>query len=379
MEIENGFLDVFGELEDPRREHRKLYPMAEILFVTLCGLICGAESWIDVETFGQAKLEFLKKYLPFENGIPSDDTFRRFFRAIDPEQFQKLFVEWIRVWLNPEVAEKVIAIDGKKLRGSHDGDKSAIHMVSAFASEAGIVLGQMKTQEKSNEITAIPELLDWIDIRGSIVTIDAAGCQKTITQKIVKGGGDYLISLKGNQGTLHEDVKLTFEQPCEQAIANLKSIETPPEKGHGRIEIRRCRVDTHIDWLRERHPQWTDLKSIVAVESERHIGDKVSTETRYFISSSTESPERLLSAVRQHWGIENKLHWVLDVSFGEDHSRIRKHHAPANIAIIRHAALNMMRTAKANNPALKRTSIKLMRKSAGWKDEALALILEQVF
>ena len=379
MEIESGFLDVFGKLEDPRREHRKLYPMAEILFVTLCGLICGAESWIDVEMFGQAKLEFLKKYLPFENGIPSDDTYRRFFRAIDPEEFQKLFVEWIRVWLNPEVAEKVIAIDGKKLRGSHDGEKSAIHMVSAFASEAGIVLGQMKTQEKSNEITAIPELLDWLDIRGAIVTIDAAGCQKTITQKIVKGGEDYLISLKGNQGTLHEDVKLNFEQPCEQAIANMKSTETSPEKGHGRIEIRRCRVNTNIDWLRERHPQWTDLKSIVAVESERHIGDKISSETRYFISSLTESPERLLSAVRQHWGIENKLHWVLDVSFGEDNSRIRKHHAPANIAIIRHAALNMMRIAKANNPTLKRTSIKLMRKSAGWKDEALALILEQVF
>jgi predicted transposase YbfD/YdcC len=211
------------------------------------------------------------------------------------------------------------------------------------------------------------------------VTIDAAGCQKTITQKIVKGGGDYLISLKGNQGTLHEDVKLNFEQPSKQAIANMKSIEASPEKGHVRIEIRRCRVNTNIDWLRERHPQWTDLKSIVAVESERHIGDKISRETRYFISSSTESPERLLSAVRQHWGIENKLHWVLDVSFGEDNSRIRKHHAPANIAIIRHAALNMMRTTKANNPALKRTSIKLMRKSAGWKDEALALILEQVF
>ena len=186
MEIENGFLDVFGKLVDPRREHRKLYPMGEILFVTLCSLICGAESWIDVETFGHAKLAFLKQYLPFENGIPSDDTFRRFFRAIAPEKFQELFVEWVRVWLNSDVAEKVIAIDGKRLRGSYDGNQSAIHMVSAFASEAGIVLGQMKTQEKSNEINAIPELLDWIDICGAIVTIDAAGCQNRLRKKSLK-------------------------------------------------------------------------------------------------------------------------------------------------------------------------------------------------
>jgi predicted transposase YbfD/YdcC len=378
-EIDNGFLDIFGKLEDPRRERRKLHPMPEILLLTLCSVICGAESWIDIEDFGYAKLHFLRRYLPYENGIPSDDTFRRFFRAIDTQHFQQLFVEWIRAWLSPDVAEKVIAIDGKTLRGSRNGSHSAIHMVSAFASEAGIVLGQVKTQEKSNEITAIPELLDWIDIRGAIVTIDAMGCQKTITQKIVDKGGDYLISLKGNQGNLHTDVKMNFEKPTVAAFFQMASIESEAEKGHGRIEIRRCKVSTDIDWIRARHPEWAELNSVVAVESERHIGENVSIETRYFISSSTSTPERLMSAVRQHWGIENQLHWVLDVSFGEDSSRIRKDNAPTNMAIIRHAALNMMRTVKKTNIAYNRKSIRLMRKSAGWRDDVLAEILTQVF
>ena len=178
-EADNGFLDIFGKLEDPRKERCKLHPMPEILFLTLCSVIYGAESWIDIEDFGYANLNFLQQYLPYDNGVPSDDTLRRFFRAIDTEQFQKLFVEWIRVWLSPDVADKVIAIDGKTLRGSRDGNNTAIHIVSAFASEAGLVLGQVKTQEKSNEITAIPELLNWIDVRGAIVTIDAMGCQKS--------------------------------------------------------------------------------------------------------------------------------------------------------------------------------------------------------
>jgi predicted transposase YbfD/YdcC len=197
--------------------------------------------------------------------------------------------------------------------------------------------------------------------------------------KIVDKGGDYLISLKGNQGNLHKDVKMNFEKPTATAFFQMTSTETEAEKGHGRIEVRRCKVSTDIDWLRTRHPEWAELNSIVAVESERHIGEKVSIETRYFISSSTTTPERLLSAVRQHWGIENQLHWVLDVSFGEDSCRIRKDNAPTNIAIIRHAALNMIRTAKKTNVANKRKSIRLMRKSAGWRDDVLAEILVQLF
>jgi predicted transposase YbfD/YdcC len=277
-------LDVFGQLNDSRIDRKKLHPMPEILLLTLSAVICGAQSWNDIELFGKAKLDFLRTFLPFENGTPSDDTLRRFFRAIDSAQFQRLFVEWIRAWLSPEVANKVIAIDGKTLRGSHDGAQAAIHLVSAFASEANIVLGQVKTAEKSNEITAIPELLEWLDVRGAIVTIDAMGCQKAITQKIIDKDGDYFIALKGNQESLHEDVKLHFEQPSAMAQANMQFAESI-DKGHGRIEVRRCRLSTDIGWLKERHPGWAKLNGIVAIESERHIGDVVTKETRYFIGS----------------------------------------------------------------------------------------------
>ena len=242
-------------------------------------MICGAESWDDIELFGESKLDFLRTFLPFKNGIPSDDTLRRFFRAIDHHEFQRLFIEWIRAWLNPEVANKVIAIDGKTLRGSHDGDKSAIHLVSAFASEANIVLGQVKTSEKSNEITAIPELLNWLDVRGAMVTIDAMGWKKDITKKIAEKGGDYFIALKGNQDTLFEDVKLYFEQPTVNAKKTMQIAETL-DKGHGRIEIRRCRLSFDVKWLQERHANWKNLNCIVAIDSERHLGESVSHETR---------------------------------------------------------------------------------------------------
>ena len=367
------FLDIFGQLDDPRIERKKLHPMSEILLLTLCAVICGAESWDDIELFGKSKLMFLRQYLPYESGIPSDDTLRRFFRAIDTTQFQRLFVEWVRAWLNPEVAGKVVAIDGKTLRGSHDGGQSPIHLVSPFASEAGIVLGQVKTNEKSNEITAIPELLDWLDVRGAIVTIDAMGCQNAIAEKIIDKDGDYLLALKGNQSGLHDDVRLHFEQPTPVSLARMTSAETI-DKGHGRIEVRQCQLSNDIDWLRERrHPEWKNLSSIVAIDCQRQVGDTATQETRYFISSSQAPADRMLAAVRLHWGIENQLHWVLDMSFGEDQSRIRKDNAPTNVAIIRHAALNMIR-----KTPKKRMSVKRMRKAAGWDDSLLTEILAQV-
>lgn len=367
------FLDIFGQLDDPRIERKKLHPMPEILLLTLCAVICGAESWDDIELFGKLKLDFLRQYLSYEHGIPSDDTVRRFFRAIDTTQFQRLFIQWIQVWLSPEVAGKVVAIDGKTLRGSHDDGQSPIHLVSAFASEAGIVLGQVKTREKSNEITAIPELLEWLDVRGAIVTIDAMGCQKAIAEKIIDKGGDYLLALKGNQSSLHDDVRLHFEQPDADSLARMNHAETI-DKGHGRIEVRQCRLSTDIDWLRERHPEWKNLSSIVAMDSNRLIGDTATQETRYFISSSPASAGQILAAVRLHWSIENQLHWVLDMSFGEDQSRIRKDNAPNNVAIIRHAALNMIRQVPK-----KRMSVKRMRKAAGWNDSLLTEILAQIF
>ena len=235
--------------------------------------------------FGKSKLMFLRQYLPYKSGIPSDDTLRRFFRAIDTTQFQRLFVKWIQTGLGPQVAGKFVAIDGKTLRGSQHSGQSAIHLVSAFASEAGIVLGQIKTSEKSNEITAIPELLDWLDVRGAIVTIDAIGCQKAIAKKIIPKGGDYLLALKGNQSSLHENVRLHFEQPVSTTLTRMTHAETV-DKGHGRIEVRQCRLSTDIDWLKERHPEWKNLASIVAIDSERLIGDTATQETRYVISSA---------------------------------------------------------------------------------------------
>jgi predicted transposase YbfD/YdcC len=282
------FLDIFGQLDDPRIERKNLHPMPEILLLTLCAVICGAESWDDIELFGQSKLALLRQYLPYEYSVPSDDTVRRFFRAIDTSPFQRLFVEWIRVWLSPEAAGKVVAIDGKTLRGRHAGGQSPIHLVSAFASEARIVLGQVRTREKANEMTAIPELLAWLDVRGAIVTIDAMGCQKAIAGKIIDKGGDYLLALKGNQSNLHDDVRLHFEQTAPASLARMTRDESV-DKGHGRIEVRQCRVSTDIDWLRVRHPEWKNLNSLVAIDSERLTGDTTARETRYFISSSLTS------------------------------------------------------------------------------------------
>ena len=367
-------MDVFNQLKDPRIERRKLHPMPEILLLTLCAVICGAESWNDIELFGRAKIDFLRTFLPFKNGIPSDDTVRRFFRAIDSNPFHRLFIEWIRAWLNTKVFNKVIAIDGKTLRGSHDGAQSAIHLVSAFATESRIVLGQMKADGKSNEIKAIPELLTWLDVQGAIVTIDAIGCQKAITQKIIEQGGDYIIALKGNQGNLYEDVKLYFERPSETGLANMEVVETV-DKGHGRIENRRCRLSKDIEWLRKRHSGWTKLSCIIAIDSERHIGDSVSHEKRYFIASRKNiTAMDSLEAIRSHWGIENQLHWTLDMSFGEDKSRIRRGNAPANVAIIRHVALNMIRQSQ-----VERVSMRMMRKFAGWNNSVLNSVLSQIF
>jgi predicted transposase YbfD/YdcC len=242
-----------------------------------------------------------------------------------------------------------------------------------FASEARIVLGQVRTREKANEITAIPELLAWLDVRGAIVTIDAMGCQKAIAGKIIVKGGDYLLALKGNQSNLHDDVRLHFEQTAPASLARMTRDESV-DKGHGRIEVRQCRVSTDIDGLRVRHPEWKNLNSLVAIDSKRLTGDTTARETRYFISSSLTSAPQMLAAVRLHRGIENQLRWVLDMSFGEDQSRIRKDNAPTNVAIIRHAALNMIRQAQK-----KRVSIKRMRKAAGWDDSVLTDILAQVF
>jgi predicted transposase YbfD/YdcC len=365
------FLDEFKDLEDPRSTRNRLHSMSEILLVTLAAVICGCETWNDIEDYGRIKLDFLKTLLPFKNGAPSDDTLRRFFRAVDVDQFQELFRTWMKSILklmNEEHTDKTIAIDGKSLRGSTNDQGSMLHMISAYSTELRLVLGQEKVSDKSNEITAIPKLLEWLDLKGSTVTIDAMGCQYKIADQIKEKKGDYILSLKGNQGTLHEDVKLYLdnEKDCNTYIKR--------DKEHGRIEKRQCYVSHDIKWLQERHPQWDTIQSIIKIDSERTIKDTTTKEARYFVSSLTLDAEQFLNRIRSHWSIENSLHWVLDMSFGEDQSKIRKDNAPQAMAIVRHIALNLIQTFKSKYPK-KRYSIKRLRKMSGWDNSVLLNIL----
>ena len=364
---ETGFLDAFSAIEDPRSTRNQLYTVSEILLLTLCAVLCGADGWQDIEDYGKAKLDFLRQYFDYVNGIPSDDTVRRFYRSIDPSTFEKLFREWVQ-GLAKVTDTQVIAIDGKCSRRSHDEEGNMLHMVSAFATEARIVLGQEKVADKSNEITAIPKLLNWLDIKGHIITIDAMGCQHAIADLIVKKEGDYIFSLKGNQGNLSDDVRLYFE-----AQKNIKTQHyVDYDKGHGRLETRECFVVTDIQWLNDAHPKWTTIKSIIMVRSTREIKDKITTEDRYYISSLTLPPDRVLKAIRDHWAIENTLHWVLDMSFNEDYSRIRKENAPHVMAIFRHVASNLLQAAKKE-----RQSIKGLRKLCGWDDATLERVISK--
>jgi predicted transposase YbfD/YdcC len=367
-----GFLDFFRQIPDHRMDRRKVHLVEEILFVTFCGIITGCEGWDDIELYGETKIDFLKRYLPFKSGVASDDTLRRFFRALDPEKFEVCFINWVKSF-QMNLESKVIAIDGKTSRGSFDGDNRPLHLLNAFVSELGLSLGQLKVSDKSNEITAIPALLDMLDLAGAIVTIDAMGCQYAITEKIIENKADYMLALKGNQGILHEDVEKFFKRkPPKIKRRSYKENS----KGHGRTEIRKCIVVNDIDWLRTRHPQWCNLNSIIKIESTREIKGEITTENRYYISSLNADPKKILHVIRQHWGIENKLHWVLDVCFGEDESRIRKGNAPRNIAIIKKTALNLLQIIKATRP---RISMKRMIKLAGWDNSFLNEVLMAKF
>jgi predicted transposase YbfD/YdcC len=369
---EVDFLDTFENIEDPRSTKNQLYTVSEILLVTLCAVICGANGWCDVENYGKSKIEHLRQYIDYNNGVPSDDTIRRFYRNINPSAFEQLFREWVSN-LAKKVEARVIAIDGKSLRHSFDGDGNMLHMISAFATEARIVLGQEKVSEKSNEITAIPKMLDWLDVKGHIVTIDAMGCQYAIADQITKKDGDYIFSLKGNQGSLAKDVKLYFENNDFEKSNSFKDCD----KAHGRIETRECSVVSGLKWLRDLHPNWKSIKSIIEIKSTREIGDKITHETRYYVSSMDTKADKILKAIRSHWAIENSLHWVLDMSFNEDYSRIRKENAPHVMAIFRHIALNLLQTAKKTQDSLKRQSIVGLRKLCGWDEQKLNIVIGQ--
>lgn len=366
-ESEISFVDEFAQLNDSRSERNRLYSIEEILLLSLCACICGAEGWQDVEDFGKLKIPYLRQYLDYGNGIPSDDTLRRFYRNIDPNEFEKLFRKWVD-GIAKKADVKVIAIDGKSSRRSFDEDAKMLHVISAFATEARIVLGQEKVSKKSNEITAIPEMLKWLDVKGHIITIDAMGCQFKIANQIIQKGGDYIFSLKGNQSKLSEDVTAYFETKGDaHTIAN----HVDHDKGHGREETRECWVVDDVEWLRKKHPKWPSIRSIIKIHSIRK-SKKTTNETRFYISSLEDTPMQILKSIRSHWAIENSLHWVLDMSFNEDYSRIRKGNAPYAMAIIRHVAINLLQLAKTEKQSIKR-----LRKMCAWDVDTLDFVLNK--
>lgn len=367
----------FAALDDPRVERTKLHPLLSIIVIAICAVISGAESWDDIEEFGEIRADWFATFLDLPSGIPSHDTFNRVFAALDPVQFRSCFLHWMQA-VAEVLPAQVIAIDGKTVRRSHDrgSGRAAIHMVSAWASANRVVLAQVKVDEKSNEITALPDFLRTLALAGCTVTIDAMGCQHTIAQQILDQDGSYVLALKENQGLLHDEVQWSVATAQADNFAGIRHdrVQTM-EKGHGRIETRCALViddPAVLAWLQERHA-WPGLQAIGMVRGERRIGTERTVEDRYYLLSHPLSARAFGDAVRSHWGIENSVHWVLDVTFGEDQSRIRAGYAAENFAVLRHLALNLLR-----QQTTKRKSIKGRRLKAAWDTDFLLQILTSV-
>lgn len=336
--------DHFAKMEDPRVDRTKRHKLIDILTIAICAVICGADSWVAIELYGCTKYEWLKTFLELPNGIPSHDTFARVFAQLNPQQFQECFLGWMKS-VHKVTDGEVVAIDGKTLCSSYDksSDSCAIHMVSAWATTNKLVLGQVKVDSQSNEITAIPELLKVLEIAGCIVTIDAIGCQKEIVKLITQQSADYVITLKKNQGNLYESVEKLFSSGISTGFDGMEhSTYKTEETGHGRHEIRNYVMLTGIGSQLDPHAVWSKFNSVGMVESVRLLDGKTTVETRYFISSLIKNAEEFSHAVRSHWGIENSLHWVLDVALREDDCRIRKDNAPENFAVLRQIAVNLL-------------------------------------
>jgi predicted transposase YbfD/YdcC len=383
MVADASLIAHFSQLCDPRINRRKQHLLLDIVVIGVLAVICGADAWTEMELFGKAKRKWLKAFLALPNGIPSHDTFARVFARIDPRQFEACFRSWTQdlaaAQLTPPTAAsqagEVVAIDGKALRGSFDTflGQNPIQMVSAWVSANRVVLGQVKVNEKSNEIRAIPELLQLLELSGSIVTIDAIGCQKEIAKTIIDQGCDYVLAVKANQPHLHEELRELFRCAEEDGYREVEhDVCKMTTKGHGRIEIRRCWTISDPDYLayiRDR-AGWTKLSALVRFEYERHERDKVTRHRRYYITSLAGKARQLLAAVRNHWSIENSLHWVLDIAFREDQSRIRKDHGPENFALLRRMAINL---AKQDHTI--KVGVKSKRLKAGWDEDYLLHLL----
>ena len=362
------FLNHFNDMPDPRQRGKVMYPLAEVLLLALVAVLAGAESFVDIARFGRMKLGLLRRFRPFLDGTPSHDHLGDIFAALDAEQFQRCFVAWTASLIG--VPEGVVAIDGKTVRRSGGkAGKGAIHMVSAFVASQRLVLGQVKVAEKSNEIVAIPKLLDMLAVEGAIITIDAMGCQRTIAQKIIDKNADYVFGLKGNQGSLRDDVDLfvTEQRAKDFADTTVSRAETV-DADNGRIETRTTTVIHDVDWLRKRHG-WPGLNAVAMVESSRETNGVIEKDTRFYITSLVMLAHLLGPVIRGHWAIENSLHWVMDMVFRDDECRVRTNHAPANFTTIKHMAHNLLR-----RPANK-DSFRLRRKVAGWDDEFLASLI----
>ncbi len=370
----SNLLKQLSNLEDPRDSRAKRHELGNVVFMAICAVLGGADSWTDVEMFCNSKRQWFESLLDIPDGIPSHDTFGRVFSVLDPEQFQQCFTHWIAA-VSEITKGKVVAIDGKALRGSADrtGGVRPTHLVSAWAQSNSMILGQLKVDDRSNEITAIPRLLKTLDVSGSTVTIDAMGCQKKVVEKIIEQKADYVLALKENQPRLYEDVVEIFAHGRKTDFADMKHdfIETV-DTGHGRIETRRCWMVWDPDCVGyvNEDREWVNLTSVAMVESERLIDGNTSKEVRYYISSLPAQAERMLAAVRGHWGIENSVHWVLDVTFGEDNCRVRKGNAAENFSTLRRMAMNMLR----RETTLK-ASIRGKRKRAGWNENYLLKVL----
>ena len=363
------FLDYFKDLPDPRQRGKVIYPLDEVLLLCLLAVLGGAETFVDIARFGEKKIGLLRRFRPFRDGTPSHDHLGDIFATLDAAQFQRCFVAWVAA-LTGTPAD-VIAIDGKTLRRSYQkkGAKAPIHMVSAFAARQRLVLGQVKVAEKSNEIVAIPALLAMMAIEGAIVTIDAMGCQREISQQILDQKADYVLALKGNQGTLREDVELFAAEQKANGFKDTKvSRHQTVDGDHGRIETRAYTAIHDVAWLQQRH-DWPGLQGIVMVESTRELADKIERETRFYITSLAWLAIQLGPIVRSHWAVENSLHWVMDMIFRDDECRIRTDHAPANFTTLRHMALNLIRKAPGKD------SLRLKRKVAAWDDDFLASLI----